>query len=107
MPEDFIPPTDQPPIPLPPKAESFIKAYQKGKVLEKAGKEKADKAATKLKALLGTSEQGLCGSYKVSWKTVETTRLDLEMLRTDYPKICANYEQKTSYRRFTITNNGK
>lgn len=51
---------------------------------------------------LGDHEKGLCGPYTVSWKTVESSRLDSKKLKKDHPEIAAQYMTTSASRRFEI-----
>jgi len=41
--------------------------------------------------------------YKVSWKTVTSTRLDTKSLKAERPEIYARYASESVTRRFTVT----
>lgn len=43
--------------------------------------------------------------YRVSWKPVETTRLDAAALRKELPDVAARYSTTSSSRRFVIQAN--
>lgn len=55
-----------------------------------------------VKEELGACEIGVCGPWNVSWKTVESTRLDMKRLRTEHPDIAAQYMVTNSSRVFRI-----
>lgn len=55
-----------------------------------------------LKALLGESERGDCGDYKINWKSYTNENLDKKRLREEMPEVYDKYITKSSYRRFTI-----
>lgn len=64
--------------------------------------QKCDALKQSIKAELGTCESGLCGPYKVTWKTVTNSRLDTKALRKDNPELAAKYIITSSNRVFKI-----
>ena len=56
---------------------------------------KAHMAAENVDTLTGTD-------YKITWKTVTSSRLDTTALKRDQPEIAAKYTKTTNTRRFTI-----
>lgn len=40
--------------------------------------------------------------YKISWKIIESTRLDTKALKAAAPELCARFLKTTSARRFTV-----
>ena len=56
---------------------------------------KAHMAAENVDTLTGTD-------YKITWKTVTSSRIDTTALKRDRPEIAANYTKTTNSRRFTI-----
>lgn len=43
------------------------------------------------------------GQYKVTWKSVTSTRIDTTALRKDLPEVWQEYGKTTTTRRFNIT----
>ena len=64
----------------------------------------AEIAATEdaIKAVMGDEELLLAGSYKVSWKTFTSSRLDSTALKKALPEVAAAYTKTTTVRRFSI-----
>ena len=64
----------------------------------------AEIAATEdaIKAIMGDEELLLAGSYKVSWKTFTSSRLDSTALKKALPEVAAAYTKTTTVRRFSI-----
>ncbi|EGL82071.1 phage-type endonuclease [Caldalkalibacillus thermarum TA2.A1] len=56
-----------------------------------------------LKAMLGEFERGIAGDRIVTWKTVESKRLDTKRFRKDHPELFEEYAKTTKYRRFQIS----
>ena len=55
-----------------------------------------------LKMYLGTNEVAKNDSYKVSWKTIESERLDTKLLKEEHPEIYKAYLKESTYRKFTV-----
>lgn len=55
-----------------------------------------------VKLFMQDNEMASSGRFKVSWKNVETTRLDTARIRAEKPELYANYASTTSYRRFEV-----
>ena len=88
---------------LPSDADSVVQEYLAGKEAEDAGKLKKQEAENKLKDLLQEHEQGITpAGAKITWKTVNSSRIDSKNLKADLPDIAAKYTTESSSRRFTI-----
>ena len=55
-----------------------------------------------IKAVMGEEELLLAGSYKVSWKTFSSSRIDTTALKKALPEVAAAYTKTTTARRFSI-----
>ena len=55
-----------------------------------------------IKAVMGEEELLLAGSYKVSWKTFTSSRIDTAALKKALPEVAAAYTKQTTARRFSI-----
>ena len=55
-----------------------------------------------IKAVMGEEELLLAGSYKVSWKTFTSSRIDTTALKKALPDVAAAYTKQTTARRFSI-----
>ena len=55
-----------------------------------------------IKAVMGEEELLLAGSYKVSWKTFTSSRIDTNALKKALPDVAAAYTKTTTARRFSI-----
>lgn len=71
-------------------------------IADAAEKEHQD-AKARLVAALGTSEAGVAdGGWSVTYRNVETNRLDSKALQTAYPDLVAQFTKPSSYRRLSI-----
>ena len=55
-----------------------------------------------IKAVMGEEELLLAGSYKVSWKTFTSSRVDTTALKKAMPDVAAQFTKQTTARRFSI-----
>lgn len=69
---------------------------------EKEIKLKKEQCANEIKAFMEEAETGFCDTMKVSWKTVNSQRLDTTLLKKECPEIYEKYSNISSSRRFTI-----
>lgn len=56
----------------------------------------------KIKAVMGDSELLIAGPYKVTWKTVTSSRLDTSALKKALPDVAAQYTRTSTTRRFEV-----
>ena len=55
-----------------------------------------------IKAVMGNEELLVAGAYKVSWKSVTSSRLDSSALKKALPEIAERFMKSTTTRRFCI-----
>jgi len=55
-----------------------------------------------IKAVMGEEELLLAGAFKVTWKSVVSSRLDSAALKKALPDIAAQFTKQTTARRFCI-----
>ena len=55
-----------------------------------------------IKAHMGDTEQMTAGAFKITWKTVTSSRVDTTALKKAVPELAAQYTKTTTTRRFTI-----
>lgn len=65
-------------------------------------KSQCDELKQTIKAELGACESGVCGPWRVSWKSVASSRIDTKSLRKDHPDIVAQYSVVKSNRVFRV-----
>jgi putative phage-type endonuclease len=87
---------------LPKEAEELIHQFEEASEQEKQASEKKELAANKLKDLLKSNETGIINGRTVTWKTVETERLDSKKFKTEHPDLYSTLTNKSTYRRFSI-----
>lgn len=59
-------------------------------------------AADKIKAAMGDTETATYGPYKVTYKTVSSTRVDTTALKKELPEIAARYSKTSESRPLRI-----
>lgn len=89
-------------ITLPDESLALIEQYEEAVELEKQATEKKDAAANKLKEMLKENDTGIINGRVVSWKTIESERLDTKRFKQEQPELYSSYSNKSTYRRFTI-----
>ena len=55
-----------------------------------------------LKAAMGDSEAVQAGEYKITWKAVESARIDTTALRKALPDVAERFTTKNTVRRFVV-----
>ena len=55
-----------------------------------------------VKNFMGSEESMIAGAFKVSYKSVTSSRLDTSALKRDLPNVAALYTKQTTTRRFTV-----
>jgi len=55
-----------------------------------------------VKDFMGSEESMIAGAFKVSYKSVTSSRLDTSALKRDLPNVAALYTRQTTTRRFTV-----
>ena len=59
-------------------------------------------AEDEIKQAMGDDDTLLAGPFKVTWKTITSSRLDSSALKKALPKIAARFMKLTTTRRFSI-----
>lgn len=55
-----------------------------------------------IKSAMGDQEQIIAGGYKITWKTVTSSRFDATAFKKAMPDLAAQYIKTTTTRRFTV-----
>ena len=87
---------------LPSAVERWIEQYEQAEEEEKAAAERKEEAANNIKMLLGEYEVGRFRDWKITWRSISSSRLDTKRLKAEMPDIYSKYVQQTSSRRFEI-----
>lgn len=62
----------------------------------------AEAIKDEVKTFMGELEELRAGEYKVTWKTVKSSRLDTAALKKAAPELVAAFTKETSTRRFVV-----
>lgn len=62
----------------------------------------AETIKDELKAHMGEAEEVRAGEYKLTYKTVTSTRLDTKALTAALPEVAQRFSKTTSTRRFCV-----
>lgn len=62
----------------------------------------AEALKDEIKAIMGDSDAVEVGEYKITWKPVTSSRLDVVALKKELPEIAAAFTIKATTRRFCI-----
>ena len=55
-----------------------------------------------VKNFMGSEESMIAGAFKVSYKSVTSSRLDSSALKRELPDVAARFMKQTTIRRFTV-----
>ena len=61
-----------------------------------------DMLQEEVKTFMGSEETMVAGAFKVSYKSVTSSRLDSTALKRELPEVAARYTRQTTTRRFTV-----
>lgn len=62
----------------------------------------AEALKDEIKAYMGSSEELRAGEYKITWKNVESSRVDTKALTKAMPDVAAAFTRKSIIRRFVV-----
>lgn len=62
----------------------------------------AEALKDEIKAYMGDSEELRAGDYKITWKAVECSRVDVKALEKAMPEVAQAFTRKTTSRRFCV-----
>lgn len=62
----------------------------------------ADSIRDAIKAAMGASESMKAGEYKITWKSVTSTRIDTSALKKALPDVAERFTKETTVRRFSV-----
>ena len=85
-----------------PNMEAKVKELMELKLLKEELEAEIAAAEDAIKAVMGDEELLLAGSYKVSWKTFTSSRLDSTALKKAMPEVAAQFTKQTTARRFSV-----
>lgn len=81
---------------------SKIKELRELQSLIEEAQAEAEAIRDLLKAHMGEQAELRAGEYKVTWKTVTSSRLDSKALKAALPEVAARFTTQTTTRRFVV-----
>ncbi len=81
---------------------SKVKELRELQALIEEAQAEAETIKGAIKANMGGSSVLLAGEYKITWKAVESRRLDTAALSKALPELAAQFTKTTTVRRFCI-----
>lgn len=82
--------------------ESKARELRQLQALIEEAQAEAESIKDALKAFMGASEELKAGEYKLTWKTVKSSRIDSTALRKALPDVAAAFTTETTVRRFCV-----
>ena len=85
-----------------PNMEGKVKELMELKRMKEELEAEIASAEDEIKAVMGDEETLFAGAFKVTWKSVSSSRLDSAALKKAFPDIAAQFTKQTTARRFCI-----
>ena len=82
--------------------ENKIKELRQLQALIEEAQAEVETIKDALKAHMGEAEEIRAGEYKVTWKTITSSRLDTAGLKKAAPELVAAFTKETKTRRFCV-----
>lgn len=82
--------------------ESKIRELRQLQNLIEEAQAEAEAIKDSIKAHMGDAEELRAGEYRVTWKTVTSSRLDTAALKKAVPDVAAAFTRATTTRRFCV-----
>ena len=82
--------------------EAKIRELRQLQALIAEAEAEADSIRDEIKAQMGESEVLLVGEYKITYKTVTSSRLDTAALKKALPEVAQRFTKETTTRRFNV-----
>ena len=85
-----------------PAMENQIKELLELKRLREELDAEIQTAEDKIKAVMGEDEILTAGAFKVTWKSITSSRLDSAALKKAMPEVATQFTRQTTVRRFSV-----
>lgn len=82
--------------------ESKVRELRQLQQLIEEAQAEAEAIKDALKAVMGEADELRAGEYKITWKPVKSSRLDVNALRTALPEVAQAFTRETTTRRFVV-----
>ncbi|WCK53870.1 YqaJ viral recombinase family protein [Aneurinibacillus sp. Ricciae_BoGa-3] len=87
---------------LPLEADDLLERLDYAKSEAKAAEERVAEIENQLKAMIGDFETGIASQHIITWKNVESRRIDSKALKTEHPDIYERFAKVSTSRRFSV-----
>lgn len=77
----------------------LLREYQR---MAEDAQAEAEALKDEIKDLMGSSEELRAGEYRITWKAVQSNRLDTAALKKAMPELVARFTVSSTSRRFVI-----
>ena len=82
--------------------ESKVRELRQLQALIEEAQAEAEGIKDAIKAAMGDSEKLRAGEYRITWKPVQSARLDTAALRKALPDVAERFTRTTTTRRFCV-----
>lgn len=82
--------------------EAKVRELRELQALIEEAQEEAEAIKDQLKAHMGAQEELRAGGYKITWKSVTSSRLDTTALRKALPEVAERFTRTSTTRRFCV-----
>lgn len=82
--------------------ERKIKLLREMQRMAEEAQAEAEALKDEIKAFMGDSEELTAGEYKITWKPIESSRIDTAALKKALPELAAQFTKTATIRRFCI-----
>lgn len=82
--------------------EAKIRDLRQLQALIEEAEQEAETIKDAIKAHMGDAEELRAGEYCVTWKAVQTVRIDTMALKRDLPDVAQAFTRSTTTRRFCV-----
>ena len=82
--------------------ERKVRKLRQLQTLIEEAEAEADAIRDAIKAHMGDAEELQAGEYRITWKTVTSSRLDSKALRAALPEVAERFTKITTVRRFCV-----
>ena len=82
--------------------ERKIKLLREMQRMAEEAQAEAEALKDEIKAFMGDSEELTAGEHKITWKPIESSRIDTAALKKALPELAAQFTKTATIRRFCI-----
>lgn len=82
--------------------EAKVRELRQIQVLIEEAQAEAEAIKDAIKAIMGDSESIQAGEYKVTWKTITSSRIDTAALKKALPDVAERFTKESTVRRFNV-----